>query len=86
MSVGRMERVKAALRTREELCALNDLYAAALANGRNDIGTLDREFGWEIEKTWHTHGHTHHRHYRLVREGRTERLPRRAIQQRLITT
>ncbi len=86
MSTGRMQRVKAALRTRDELCAMSDLYAAALANGRNDLSTLEREFKWEIKKTWATHDQAHHRHYQLVREGRTTRAPRRAIQQRLLTT
>jgi hypothetical protein len=81
-----MERVRTALRTKAELCSLSDLYGDALANGRNDISTLSREFGWDIRTSRTAHGQQSHVHYQLVREGRTERAPRGAIQQRLITT
>ena len=66
---GRMERVKAALRSSSELCSLDDLYANALANARNDIGTLRRERNWGIESWWTAHEEgPAHCHYRLVRD------------------
>lgn len=68
---GRMERVKEALRTREEICSLSDLYANALSNGRNDVSTL-RSRGWVIECSWHKHGKDAHKHYRLVGEPAPE--------------
>lgn len=66
---GRLERVKTLLRTREELCALDDLYGAALANGRNDISTLCLKRGWVIKKWNASHDRETHKHYQLVREG-----------------
>jgi len=81
-----MERVRAALRTKTELCSLSDLYGDALANGRNDLSELRRVFGWEIRTTRASHGAQSHVHYQLIREGRSERAPRQAVQQRLITT
>lgn len=66
--LGRMERVKAALRDKPELCALDDLYGNYLANGRNDISTLKRR-GWLIE-SWlvaHQDGPVH-KHYRTKRD------------------
>ena len=77
---GRMDRVKAALRTYEELCSLSDLYAAALSNARNDISTLIKN-GWDIEKAWMSHGVEAHRHYRLRHEPGVTPTP---IQRRLI--
>ncbi len=64
---GRMERVKAVLRAEREVCSLHHLYAAALSNARNDIGTLRRERGWGIQSWWITHdlGQAHC-HYRLT--------------------
>jgi hypothetical protein len=87
MSTGRMERVQTALRTKRELCALDDLYGAALANGRNDLSTLANKFGWQIDSWRVSHGEgPSHKHYRLKVEGRSGYTPRRAIQQRLLTT
>lgn len=63
----RIERVKTKLRS-GEVCALRDFYGDALANGRNDIGTLRRR-GWDIE-AWlarHDAEAPQHKHYRLRR-------------------
>lgn len=71
----RMERVKAALRTHEELCAMSDLYGAALSNGRNDISTLALRDGWQIKKWWTAHGsEAPHKHYRLMAEAPAKQL------------
>ena len=65
---GRMERVKAALRSASELCSLDDLYGDALSNGRNDISTLKAR-GWLIDSRWTAHGDGEtHKHYWLVRD------------------
>jgi hypothetical protein len=82
---GRMERVRQLALTKPEVCAIED-FVGPVRNGRNDISTLELEFDWSFEKSWATHGYTDHKHYALVRVGRTERAPRQAIQQRLITT
>ena len=69
----RMSRVMTLLRTREELCAMSDLYADALSNGRNDISTLIAR-GWHIERWWvkpHDSRQSAHKHYKLVSEPRT---------------
>lgn len=66
---GRMDRVKAALRSERELCSLSDLYAAALSNGRNDLSVLRRERGWGIDSWWTAHKDgPAHCHYRLTRD------------------
>ncbi len=64
---GRMERVKAVLRTEREVCSLEALYGNFLSNARNDIGTLRRERGWGIDSWWITHDEgPAHCHYRLT--------------------
>lgn len=68
---GRMERTKTLLRTHPELCALDDLYAEALSNARNDISTLCLKRGWVIKSWWtkgHRPGESSHCHYSLVSE------------------
>lgn len=60
----RMSRVQELLRTTAEICSMSDLYANALANGRNDIATL-RSRGWVIDKHWTSHGVEAHVHYTL---------------------
>jgi hypothetical protein len=79
-----MERVRELARAKGEICSITDFYGGGLSNGRNDIGTLEREFGWSFKRTHETHGHEHHVHYALIKVGRTTRVPRQAVQQRLI--
>ena len=67
--LGRMDRVKNLLRTREELCSMSDLYGNTLSNGRNDISTLCLKRGWVIKKWWTRHDGEAHVHYQLVKEG-----------------
>lgn len=61
----RMPRVKALLRTGEEICSLSAFYGDTLANARNDVSTLILRDKWPIEKWWTAHGRAAHCHYRL---------------------
>jgi hypothetical protein len=82
---GRMARVRELVWARPEVCSITD-FVGHLRNARNDISTLELEFGWEFTKTPATHGIARHLHYSLKKVGRIERAPRQAVQRRLITT
>lgn len=80
---GRMDRVKAALRS-GEVCALTDLYGDFLSNGRNDISKLKAR-GWGITAWWTAHEEgPAHKHYRLTLDPEQVTMFRVAEQPRLI--
>ncbi len=72
---GRIERVKAALRTRDELCAIEEVYAGVAWNARNDISRLQLRDQWQIASWWEDHGRGRHKHYQLITEGRPKTKP-----------